>query len=810
MATRRYLNFDLLLEQDGEGQFEARVTAAPVAGLPHVRFELPFDEKSLKIRLMELDLGRTDVRGVGGAGQQAAKDFGGPLFEAIFTGKLASAWTGSLDKVAAQEAGGLRLRLRVADEAVDLAGLPWELLYDAKRRAFPAQSEITPLVRFLDVAGEVEPIQVTGPLRVLAIISSPVDLPRLDVEREWAHIETAMAAKVREGLVVVDRLAEPTVDALGEWLRDHDTHVIHFVGHGDFDPVGGEGFVYFQNERTGADPVTAAVLGPFVYDHDPLRMVVINACRTARVGRTDPYGGMAQGLVLQGTTAVVAMQFPITDPAAVMFTGKFYGALAAGLPVDQAVSYARKALHAKFRSEWATPVLFMRSPDGNIFQDVQAPPGWVWHEPSEPEPTKPDEPDPVLVELGPTDLDVTDITGPFVGLPPGEGDPYDFLFERKRPEQDSVERERLERERLEQERLERERIRRERLRRALRMLAAAAAVLVVVIALVIGGRLFGDDLPAGEPLTDSQMLVAAGDGILQLDIYLIDTNDPAQKEKLTSDRQSWLPVLSPDRRSMIYFRRNTPTRASAGQLRTAAAIDGTGDRELELPPECRDNASRPAWIPGTEDLVLRCQEGDVVTLLRVGLDGDLDDVLLTVGTGEGSDLAGLGDPTVSGDGHTVVFWGRDGESELDDGGALYWLDLDSTSGTFEPVMLFDESAEMFGYSDAVFSRQEDGEEWLAWRIAEPGETAGGPTNYEVYAATFSDGVLGAQVQISDPSSGPREQDPMFSPDGKRIVYGTELDGTQRLWVASVAEPGDRRPFSAQDPPFWAVPAWSGR
>ena len=52
----------------------------------------------------------------------------------------------------------------------------------------------------------------------------------------------------------------------------------------------------------------------------------------------DPYGGMAQGLVQQGATAVVAMQFPISDPAAMMFTGKFYGALAAGLPVDQAVS----------------------------------------------------------------------------------------------------------------------------------------------------------------------------------------------------------------------------------------------------------------------------------------------------------------------------------------------------------------------------------------------------------------------------------------------------------------------------------------
>ena len=346
MTTRRYLNFDLLLEHDGDGQYEARVTAAPVAGLPHVQFRLPFDEKSLKILLMELDPGRTDVRGVDGAvQQQAAKEFGGPLFDAIFTGKAADAWTRSLGKAAAEKAGGLRLRLRVADDAADLAGLPWELCTTRRggpfllsRRSRRSSGSWTSRTTSI-------PSRSPDPSACSPSSSSPTGLRRLEVEREWAHLETAMGAKVREGLVVLDRLPEPTVDALGEWLLDHDTHVIHFVGHGDFNPAGdGEGFIFFQDELGGADPVSAAVLGPFIHDHDALRMVVINACRTARVGRTDPYGGMAQGLVLQGATAVVAMQFPITDPAAVLFTGKFYGALAAGLPVDQAVELRTQSL----------------------------------------------------------------------------------------------------------------------------------------------------------------------------------------------------------------------------------------------------------------------------------------------------------------------------------------------------------------------------------------------------------------------------------------------------------------------------------
>jgi hypothetical protein len=62
---------------------------------------------------------------------------------------------------------------------------------------------------------------------------------------------------------------------------------------------------------------------------------------------------MAQGLVQQDCTAVVAMQFPISDSAATEFTGDFYGALADGLPVDQAVTSGRKALLAEHIAEWA-------------------------------------------------------------------------------------------------------------------------------------------------------------------------------------------------------------------------------------------------------------------------------------------------------------------------------------------------------------------------------------------------------------------------------------------------------------------------
>jgi len=77
---------------------------------------------------------------------------------------------------------------------------------------------------------------------------------------------------------------------------------------------------------------------------------------------------------MAGVPAVVAMQFPISDQAAIAFTDCLYPRLAQGLPLDTAVGEARKAIRIADRSslEWATPVLFMRTPDGKLFDFADA------------------------------------------------------------------------------------------------------------------------------------------------------------------------------------------------------------------------------------------------------------------------------------------------------------------------------------------------------------------------------------------------------------------------------------------------------
>jgi len=86
------------------------------------------------------------------------------------------------------------------------------------------------------------------------------------------------------------------------------------------------------------------------------------------VVRTDPFAGIAQSLVQGNLPAAIAMQFEISDDAAITFASEFYRSIADGLPIDSALAEARLAIFAQDNGlEWGTPVLYLRSPNGEIF-----------------------------------------------------------------------------------------------------------------------------------------------------------------------------------------------------------------------------------------------------------------------------------------------------------------------------------------------------------------------------------------------------------------------------------------------------------
>ena len=359
-----YQDFDLLIEPDAPGGYRARVLRSPAGETTPVQFTLPFSELELENFVLKVGQPRR-TRGPGRPESAPLKDFGGKLYDAVFQDELRETLQRSLSLTRAQRVG-MRLRLRLTDTP-ELARLPWEFLYDRRHNRFLAQSRHTPLVRYLDLPDPPRPLSVEGPLRVLVMISSPSDYGALDVEREWDVLTGALAQQRAEGRVIVERLVA-NMSTLRARLRHDAFHVFHFVGHGFFRPDWGDGVLVMEDRNGRSHEVTGEELGGLLNEYDPTRLAVLNACEGARSGVGDPFAGTAQSLIQQGLPAVVAMQFEITDAAAIIFARELYAAIADDYPLEAALCEARGAIRdAGNLIEWGTPVLYSRAPDGRLF-----------------------------------------------------------------------------------------------------------------------------------------------------------------------------------------------------------------------------------------------------------------------------------------------------------------------------------------------------------------------------------------------------------------------------------------------------------
>jgi hypothetical protein len=366
LDTTAYLDFDLLIERTGENLYRARVLASP-AGQATKVFSLPFTSLELENFFLRIGRPRRGVRRLESPEMENAKTFGGKLFRAVFDDEMLAALRSSQDEARKQQLG-LRIRLRLND-APDLVNLPWEYLYNPSLNRFLSLSINTPLVRYLELPERISPLAVKPPLRVLVVISSPSDYPRLDVEREWSNLKQTLAELESRNLVKLERLETATPVALQYALRRAKYHVIHFIGHGGFNEQAQDGILLMESESKTGRPLSGQHLGTILHDEQTLRLAVLNACEGARTGSSDPFAGVAQSLVQQGLPAVIAMQFEITDEAAIAFGREFYTAIAEGFPVDAAMGEARKAIFSLGNDiEWGTPVLYMRAPDGRIFE----------------------------------------------------------------------------------------------------------------------------------------------------------------------------------------------------------------------------------------------------------------------------------------------------------------------------------------------------------------------------------------------------------------------------------------------------------
>jgi formylglycine-generating enzyme required for sulfatase activity len=370
-----YLDFRLHIGNAVDDAFPVSVT--PASG-PAVTgsMRLPFDPAALEIALLKVERAVGDsrevqhgTRDVDDVDLTSVESFGGQLFGALFTEQLKEAFRTQRD-VATLEGKGLRIRLSI--EPASLACLPWEFLYDPSVGDFVCLSSFSPVVRYLDFEHPLALLKVKTPLRMLAMIASPTDLPTLDVANEKQRIMEATKFLQDNGLLQIDWLEKgATYDALQKTLRrkDVDYHIFHFVGHGGFSKIDDEGLLAFERENGTSHEISSLDIGRLLADEKSLRLVVLNSCLGAKGSATNALSSTAAALVRRGVPSVVAMQYKISDRAAIAFARALYEAIADGLPIDYAVSEARKMVSVAVRKsvEWATPVLYTRTPDGVLF-----------------------------------------------------------------------------------------------------------------------------------------------------------------------------------------------------------------------------------------------------------------------------------------------------------------------------------------------------------------------------------------------------------------------------------------------------------
>jgi hypothetical protein len=306
------------------------------------------------------------VRRASAEDEQPVRGLGQRLFEALIADRVLALYVAS--KQRARESNSvLRLVLRVRPP--ELARLPWEFLFDSSEQDYLGLT--VPLVRYLQVLAPRAPLRVAAPLRILGMSAHPGDQHALDAGQEQQRLQAALTGLAREGLGLAELrwVAGQTYNDLEDALDDGPWHVFHFVGHGGYDRAADEGTLALADETGRTHPVGADDISRLLAEHHPLRLIVLNACDTGRGSAADAFSNTAAALIRREIPAVVAMQFEITDTAAIRFAQTFYQNVAKRRPVDGSVMRARRALRLakKDTLEWGTPVLYLRAPDGRIF-----------------------------------------------------------------------------------------------------------------------------------------------------------------------------------------------------------------------------------------------------------------------------------------------------------------------------------------------------------------------------------------------------------------------------------------------------------
>ncbi len=282
-----------------------------------------------------------------------------------------------------------------ADEAASvLLSLPWELVHDGQGYLFQGARRAG-VRRRLPNRRQLEVSQSTLPIRILLCSPRPEDARAGYIDhRDSARPMIDAVGRLGE-LVEVSVLMPPTLPALRQELQrareaGDPYDVVHFDGHGVYDPRHGLGALCFEDPRDleklyerASVLVDAQELSEIIREHR-IPLVLLDACQSAQTD-DDPTASVAAKLLEQGVASVVAMSHTVLVETTRRFVQAFYQELARGSRVGQAMlegqnflkddSYRLEAMGAgELRlQDWFVPVLYQEENDPQLLTRLPAP-----------------------------------------------------------------------------------------------------------------------------------------------------------------------------------------------------------------------------------------------------------------------------------------------------------------------------------------------------------------------------------------------------------------------------------------------------
>ncbi len=365
-------------------------------GLPHVPL-LNHATQSARTLPPDNDIGTAGP--VTSYSSRLMQQLGIDLWAWLFDGPIQDALNQSKG-IAIGQNKPLRVRLEIRDP--DFIPLPWELMQPMVGKQPISLSQ---QLLFSRSSSDVDPLKFSTrshqALNILLVLGQDAYKPTrssvgLQLEQEAAALVNVLKAcgqptanneRITAPVAChVQTLVQPTRGELIDALETGVYNILFYAGHGEPAPDGGLLFLSPDDNMNGTE--LAQVL---VRTH--VTLAVFNACWGAQpeqVGsQAVPRSSLAEVLIHHGVPAVLGMRDSIADQEALSFIQTLAQALAARMPIDQAVAVARQQLLTLYRFNqpaWTLPVLYMHPEyEGELIKPIEEgitelpsmPPDWI-------------------------------------------------------------------------------------------------------------------------------------------------------------------------------------------------------------------------------------------------------------------------------------------------------------------------------------------------------------------------------------------------------------------------------------------------